>query len=106
MVGTRRVKWRLELNSQGHRLGYTCIVQSLSFQVKKLGTDKICPLWQEDLGIYEEVYLKLGETGGRERHKVKFSGMQPRDPRRPWRGGGGGRLLHVCLNPRGVPRGL
>ena len=62
MVGTRRVKWGLELNSQGHRLGYTCIVQSLSFQVKKLGTDKMCSLWQEDLGIYEEVYLKLGET--------------------------------------------
>ena len=71
MVGTRRVKWGLELNSQGHRLGYTCIVQSLSFQVKKLGTDKTCSLWQEDLGIYEEVYLKLGETGGRERHKRK-----------------------------------
>lgn len=31
----------------------------------------MCPLWQEDLGSYEEVYLKLGETGGRECQKGK-----------------------------------
>ena len=31
----------------------------------------MCPLWLEDLGSYEEVYLKLGETGDRECQKEK-----------------------------------